>query len=444
MENKLRCLSYLRNNPDSLSIWRKMYEEFIDKHRIVEAAECVLTTLDFNKNDNEDKKLMMDKLEILFFAAVLCLQNKDTKKALQFIEWMSDELTIVLYYKGLAYYYDADYDKAQEYFQKYISRAEWEIVINEEIYFYLGYCYYQKNDIQKAIELYQLALERRKSFAEALINIALIFKENGDIDTYHILMKNIKINHAETIDSLLKEPRLSPLTITAESREEEIKSIPIFINSRDRYECLKNLVEWLLVNGYTNILILDNASTYGPLLKYYEGLMEKRGVQVIYLRENIGHTALWLSGILEKLNITTPYVYTDSDILPVDECPGDCIKHFLRILEDNPLIKKAGFGIKIDDITYFDKENKIKHELKFWNYPMDIEQYFANIDTTFAVYRNTRFYTYRESIRTGYPYIIKHIPFYYDYSNLPDDEKYYLAHANSSASTGYEWNKNAK
>ena len=49
--------------------------------------------------------------------------------------------------------------------------------------------------------------------------------------------------------------------------------------------------------------------------------------------------ALWRSGILEKLNIKTPYIYTDPDVIPIEECPDDFIKKFLEILNNNLLIK---------------------------------------------------------------------------------------------------------
>ena len=41
------------------------------------------------------------------------------------------------------------------------------------------------------------------------------------------------------------------------------------------------------------------------MLDYYSKL-EKQGIWVLKLRQNLGHTALWRSGILEKLDIRTP------------------------------------------------------------------------------------------------------------------------------------------
>ena len=45
---------------------------------------------------------------------------------------------------------------------------------------------------------------------------------------------------------------------------------PIFINCRDRITCLSVLVDWLEKAGHENIYLLDNDSSYPPLLEYYE------------------------------------------------------------------------------------------------------------------------------------------------------------------------------
>ena len=44
---------------------------------------------------------------------------------------------------------------------------------------------------------------------------------------------------------------------------------PVFINCRDRLAPLRTLVEWLEQAGSTEVYLLDNDSTYEPLLDYY-------------------------------------------------------------------------------------------------------------------------------------------------------------------------------
>jgi hypothetical protein len=43
----------------------------------------------------------------------------------------------------------------------------------------------------------------------------------------------------------------------------------------------------------------------------------------------------------------------------------------------------------------------------------------------------------KNCIRTGYPYLSKHLPFYYDVNSYPQDELYYLKHISVNAETGF-------
>ena len=52
--------------------------------------------------------------------------------------------------------------------------------------------------------------------------------------------------------------------------------IPIFVISYNRLTCLKLLVDYLCKHGYVkNIVIIDNASTYAPLLEYLDSVQVK-------------------------------------------------------------------------------------------------------------------------------------------------------------------------
>ncbi len=110
----------------------------------------------------------------------------------------------------------------------------------------------------------------------------------------------------------------------------DYRELPIFINARDLVTPLKRQVTWLLEAGYSRIYILDNDSTYPPLLDFYAAFRAE--VMVLPLGANVGHTALWDLGILESLEISTPFVYTDPDIVPIDECPGQVLEFYLEVL----------------------------------------------------------------------------------------------------------------
>ena len=69
------------------------------------------------------------------------------------------------------------------------------------------------------------------------------------------------------------------------------KSIPIIIISFNQLFYLQKLVSFLTSNGSKNIVIVDNNSTYKPLLSYFETI--KNEVQIHKLQDNVGHQVFW-------------------------------------------------------------------------------------------------------------------------------------------------------
>src|SRR5437868_3993687 len=86
------------------------------------------------------------------------------------------------------------------------------------------------------------------------------------------------------------------LEIIYPSRISSAKQIPIIINSRNRLTYMKQLIGAMEKRGYTNIYIIDNASTYPPLLKYYETCP----YHIFRLEQNVGHLALWKTDIHKR------------------------------------------------------------------------------------------------------------------------------------------------
>lgn len=204
------------------------------------------------------------------------------------------------------------------------------------------------------------------------------------------------------------------------------KDIPIVINNYNRLEYLKKLINSLKSRGYYNIHILDNASTYPPLLDFYKNT----DVNVIYLGKNWGFRAIWESGVVKQF-WDSYYVYTDADMELTEDCPADFMEYFLRILDKYSSCFKVGFGIKIDDLPdYFKHKNQvIEHESQFWKDEVELGLYKAPLDTTFALYRpytGTSANSKKMNIRTAYPYIIRHLPWYINSDRLSEEELYYI------------------
>ncbi len=209
----------------------------------------------------------------------------------------------------------------------------------------------------------------------------------------------------------------------------DYREIPVFINARDLVTPLKRQVTWLLEAGYSRIYILDNDSSYPPLLEYYAAIRDD--VTVLPLGANVGHTALWDLEILKALDITTPFVYTDPDIIPIDECPGQVLEFFLEVLHAYPHKTKVGFGLMISDLPdyYRWKQKVIAWESQFWEMQLTPTLlYDASIDTTFALYRPGSAYDL-SGIRSGFPYLARHYPWYEDTDRPSAEQLYYVQHA---------------
>lgn len=219
-----------------------------------------------------------------------------------------------------------------------------------------------------------------------------------------------------------------------------MKDIKIVILNRDRLHPLVEQVEVLKRKGYYNITIIDNQSTYEPLLEWYK----TSGIDVFY--NNIVSNSC--KAFLELVRIGHPkfteivsnwYVFNDGDIIPEEQVPDNFIQDLINYATKYGKTK-VGMSIRIDDIDLNYPLNKWVHEYEstYWTNGTldgDVWLYPHPIDTTFAVHSPGTMPDWSsDTFRVGTPYIVKHAPFYYDPENLPEDEKYYLEHMNKNSS----------
>lgn len=206
------------------------------------------------------------------------------------------------------------------------------------------------------------------------------------------------------------------------------KDIPIIINNFNRLTTLLKLINSLSERGYDNIYIIDNNSTYPPLLEYYE----KCPYKIFRLKQNLGYKALWKSG-LSKQFCNDYYIYTDSDVVPVNECPVDFINTIFTLLKKYKYAYKIGLSLRIDNLPdhYIFKQKVIKAEKKDFLIKNKDGLYRRPTDTTFAIYRprvKLSRSRYAEAYRTAFPYEVEHLPWYIDTENPTEEEIYYNQH----------------
>ena len=204
-------------------------------------------------------------------------------------------------------------------------------------------------------------------------------------------------------------------------------STPVFIIVRDRLTPLRRLIEWLEQAGHEEIWLIDNDSTYPPLLDY----LDSTGHQVVRLGHNLGHRSPFLSGTVQRIAAGRHFVITDPDVVPDEHCPLDAIEHFRDLLDRYPEIDKVGFGLRIDDLPdrYPLAEDVRTWEARFWTDEIEPGVYRADIDTTFALYRPLdRRHREDSALRTGAPYVARHTPWYLGPEDIDDEDRWYRSH----------------
>jgi hypothetical protein len=220
--------------------------------------------------------------------------------------------------------------------------------------------------------------------------------------------------------------------------ENDPKTYPIIILSYNQLYYLKQLVSFLHEANYHNIVIIDNASTYPPLLDYLDEIGKK--VKVHKLKNNYGHMVFWRRKEFFYRYAGGYYAVTDPDVLPDENCPEDFLSYFKNVLEREKKVTKVGFSLNINNIPdeNFNKETILKWEKKFWNRE-DVEgNFIAEIDTTFALYRPNNYDAIKSNflgaIRTKPPYIATHGGWNVKSKKLTNEQKFYFSSSSKSSS----------
>jgi len=210
-----------------------------------------------------------------------------------------------------------------------------------------------------------------------------------------------------------------------------MNKVSVIINNRDLLTWPKEMVE--KIKCYENvgdIFIIDNNSTYEPLLKWYD----TKPCEIIKLDKNIGHTAPWDCGVVNDIN--GYYVVSDPD-LGINETPNNTLTYLVEKLEKLK-IPKIGLGLRwdltpIDSPYYF---HIINYERKRFNNSQVIDGIHVNVpmDTTFALYSEKKYFIGGGC--TEGDYMAKHYPWYLTNAQRLNNKEfmYYINNANNSSS----------
>lgn len=175
-----------------------------------------------------------------------------------------------------------------------------------------------------------------------------------------------------------------------------IETIPLIIPNYNQLSYLKNLINQFHFYYPNNpIIIVDNGSTYEPLLKYYDSLNVSMNIFRVQYPEN--DFANNLKHYLSLEHSWEYYLISDPDISIPPTTPPNFLEYFKAAIDSG--FHHAGFGLKTDDIPAWNpKAGWIQGDEKallstpwschFGNLP-EVIGYKAPIDTTFALYKRS-------------------------------------------------------
>ena len=216
--------------------------------------------------------------------------------------------------------------------------------------------------------------------------------------------------------------------------------IPIYINNYNWLTSTREMADFFGSIPGCMPIIVDNGSTYPPLLKWYKSECAYR---VIRLGSNVGCHAPWMCGAEWPLEVhqsifgSRYYAVTDAD-LSFAGCPQDVVDVLISALVKYPECTKAGVSLALWDIpeTSVAGQAARQWEEQFWRNRRDETFFEAAIDTTFAVYRAGVRCT-GNCLRSDRPYCARHLPWYITRETLTDEQSYYLATAVGGSWTTY-------
>lgn len=171
-----------------------------------------------------------------------------------------------------------------------------------------------------------------------------------------------------------------------------MKNIPIIIPVFNQITYLKNLINWWrFYHPENEIFIVDNRSTYQPLLDFYKkGLDDKTDLHIYSQNTFIPNMTDFINRFIKgKFDF---YVISDPDIMPHPSTPGN----FLEVMKgyiENKNFHRAGFNLITKDLPLNLNERAMiigneaellagKEIVAYGGYT----GYKAPIDTTFCLY----------------------------------------------------------
>ncbi len=221
----------------------------------------------------------------------------------------------------------------------------------------------------------------------------------------------------------------------------------VFVIGYNRLTYLREICEFLADHNL-HVTILDNNSTYPPLLEWYAN---KCPYELVRFAENNNHFVLWNTGYINTFD-DRHYAVTDPD-LDLSKIPEDFMDVLMQGLWNNFDVIKSGLSLEINNLPDNPYAKEVySWEKKFWETEQDnLGFYKSTIDTTFSIYdrernfgtlpggeiSNNRFFS---AVRSPRPYTALHRPWYLTKEEVEKnpEEKYFMEHSGGYWATKFK------
>lgn len=208
--------------------------------------------------------------------------------------------------------------------------------------------------------------------------------------------------------------------------------ITFIVMNRNLYTWPKAMIKSLEHHSLiSKILIVDNDSSYTPLLEWYKTLKH----EVIRLNDNYGHFSAWKEEVLEK--VETPYYIVSDPDLSLENLPNNYIERMFIELIVNPNYRKVGLSLSIPTSSWYKNNFKDSYERErfYQSIPLEDGVFKVPIDTTFAIYSFMEKQHFVGGVRLPIEYSCRHLPWEKaEIEKIEEEYKYYLKYANESSS----------
>jgi len=212
------------------------------------------------------------------------------------------------------------------------------------------------------------------------------------------------------------------------------RSIPVVINSFNQFTYLKNIIEKFINNGFCNIYVVDQGSSYPPLVEYLS-LVNAKFPQVcpIYLHKNNG-SRWFLEQSLHDMFASECVIFTDPDMI-FDVLAEDFISRLLHLSHKYQIAKVgpalALVNVNDSSIEFDGKRYSVREwESQFWANPIEDGVYSAGIDTTMCLFIK-KYYSpnlfYKALRVAGDGFEVQHAPWMLN-DRMPHDEREFYKH----------------